>query len=155
MVRVADMNTGGAGDTLVTLGLGSCVAIALYDPAGKVGGLAHIMLPSRTLARSDNPAKVPETAVPALVVAMQARGADAGRITARLIGGAGLFALLSAPGSIQMGERNVVSVRRVLNQHAIPITGELVGGNAGRSLWFSVDTGEIRVRTVAQGEYVI
>lgn len=155
MVRVADMSAGGAGDTLVTLGLGSCVAIALYDPKARVGGLAHIMLPSRTLARSDNPAKVPETAVPALVEAMRARGADEGRITARLVGGAGLFAQLSAPGSIQMGERNVVAVRRVLNQHAIPITGELVGGTAGRSLWFSVDTGEIRVRTVAQGEHVI
>lgn len=155
MVRVADMSTGAAGDTLVTLGLGSCVAIALYDPAHKVGGLAHIMLPSTTLARGNNPAKVPETAVPALVDAMRARGAEGARITARLVGGAGLFAQLSAPGSIQMGERNIVAVRRVLNQHAIPITGEMVGGTAGRSLWFRLDTGEILVRTVAQGEHVL
>lgn len=155
MVRVADMRTGGAADTLVTLGLGSCVAIILHDPESKVGGLAHIMLPSITLARGDNPAKVPETAVPGLIAGMVELGADTRRITARLVGGAGLFSQLTAPGTIQMGERNLVSVRKVLANHGVPITGERVGGNAGRSVWFRIDNGKIVVRTVAQGEDVL
>lgn len=155
IVGVADMRTGGEADTLVTLGLGSCVAIALHDPRLKVGGLAHIMLPSKTLARGDNPAKVPETAVPALLAEMVELGAEARRITARLVGGAGLFSQLSAPGAIQMGERNLVSVRKVLADHAIPIVGERVGGNSGRSVWFRIGKGEVLVRTVAQGEDVL
>ena len=65
MVRVAEARTGGAGDVLVTLGLGSCVAIVLHDAAARVGGLAHVLLPSATLSRDrDNPARFPETAVP-------------------------------------------------------------------------------------------
>ena len=113
IVRVADLKAGVRGDVLVTVGLGSCVAILLYDSAAEVGGLAHVLLPSPALTRSvDNPAKFPQTAVPRLLEEMAARGANPRRVTARLAGGASMFASLSAPGTIQMGERNVVASRQ-------------------------------------------
>ena len=157
IISVADLKTGKAGDVLVTYGLGSCVAIVLYDPAKKLGGFAHVMLPSRSLARRDDvPGKTPQSAVPALLEQLVALGANPRRITGRLVGGASLFASLSPPGSIQMGERNVVASREVLNQHGIPLVGELVGGERGRSVWFHIENGAVVVRSAAnQSEHTI
>lgn len=153
VVRVADLKTGAAGDILVTYGLGSCVAVILYDPVRQVGGLAHVMLPSRSLARRDDiPGKTPQTAVPALLELMIGHGAHSRRVTGRLVGGASLFAALTPPGSIQMGERNVVASREVLNQHGIPLVGEMVGGEYGRSVWFHVSDGSVVIRSANQSE---
>ncbi|MFN8646196.1 MAG: chemotaxis protein CheD [Gemmatimonadales bacterium] len=151
MVRVAEYAAGGADAVLVTLGLGSCVAITLHDAERQVGGLAHILLPSRSLSRSaENPGRFPQTALPALVEEMTALGADRRRLTARLAGGASMFANLVPAGSMQMGDRNVIAVREVLNHLAIPIVGESVGGNSGRSVWFTVADGQVEVRSAGQ-----
>ena len=157
VIRVADLSTGSPGDVLITYGLGSCVAIILYDPLKRVGGMAHIMLPSRSLARRDDvPGKTPQSAVPRLLEQLTALGANSRRITGRLVGGASLFAALTPPGSIQMGERNVVASREVLNQNGIPLVGEMVGGESGRSVWFHINDGAVIVRSAAnQSEHTI
>jgi chemotaxis protein CheD len=156
IVRVADLQVGGAGDLLVTVGLGSCIAIALYDPAACVGGLAHVLLPSPALSKQDgNPAKSPHTAVPRLLELMAGLGAHPRRVTARLAGGASMFATLAAPGTIQMGERNVVASRQVLNSHGIPLVGEAVGGDFGRTVRLDISEGSLEVRSVAHGVHTI
>lgn len=156
LVRVADLQAARGDAVLVTLGLGSCVAIMLHDSPQQLGGLAHILLPSRSLSRgSDNPGRFPQTAVPALLERMAALGADRRRITARLVGGAAMFASLAPAGSIQMGDRNLIAAREVLTTHAIPIVGELVGGAQGRSVWFEVASGKVRVRAVGQREQIL
>ncbi|MEP6571125.1 MAG: chemotaxis protein CheD [Gemmatimonadota bacterium] len=156
MVRVADLKAGSGEDILVTLGLGSCVAILLFDNESKVGGLAHILLPSRSLSRgTENPAKFPQSAVPALVAEMSLLGAIPGRLTARLVGGASMFAGLAPPGSIQMGERNLVATREVLNSQGIPVIGESVGGDFGRSVRFHVRLNRIEIKSVAHGEQLL
>ena len=156
LVRVADFKAGSADDVLVTLGLGSCVGIALLDREARVGGLAHILLPSPSLSRiHDNEAKFPQTAIPALVSDMNGLGADRRRLTARLIGGASMFASLAPPGSVQMGERNLVATRQVLSGLGIPVTGEAVGGDFGRSVRFLVGDGRIEIRTVTHGDRLL
>jgi chemotaxis protein CheD len=152
LVRVADLKAASGESVIVTLGLGSCIAIILHDPVTSVGGMAHILLPSRSLSRgADNPGRFPQTAVPALVEQMTALGADPRRLTARLVGGASMFANLVPAGSIQMGDRNVIASREVLNQLAVPITAESVGGTQGRSVWFHTADGRLVVRSVGTG----
>ena len=152
IVKVADLRVGRAGDQLVTVGLGSCIAVVLHDDTACVGGLAHVLLPSPALSRQDgNPAKSAHTAVPRLLELMAERGASRRRITARLVGGASMFAALSPPGTIQMGERNVVASRQVLNAHGIPVVGESVGGDYGRTVRLDVAGGGLEVRSVAHG----
>ena len=152
LVRVADLRSGLADDTLVTVGLGSCVAILLYAGEARVGGMAHILLPSPALSRTDsNPAKFPQTAVPRLLELMAADGAQQQRITARLAGGASMFAALAPPGTIQMGERNLVAAREVLNSHRVPLVGEAVGGDFGRTVRFRVCDGRVEISTVTHG----
>jgi chemotaxis protein CheD len=156
IVRMADLQVGCAGDLLITVGLGSCIAIVLHDPQVRVGGMAHVLLPSPALSRKDgNPAKSPHTAIPRLLELMASHGASRRRITARLAGGASMFAALAPPGTIQMGERNVVASRQVLNTHGIPLVGESVGGDFGRTVRLDVAEGSLEVRSVAYGVYTI
>lgn len=152
IVRVADLKVGGQEDVLVTIGLGSCVAIILHDAAVRVGGLAHVLLPSPALSRREvNPAKSAQTAVPLLLEQMARLGASPRRITARITGGASMFATLSAPGTVNMGERNVVSTRNALRTHGIPLVAEDVGADYGRTVRFCVATGRVDVSSVAHG----
>ena len=156
VVRVADLQVATAGEVLLTVGLGSCVAIVLYDPVGRVGGMAHVLLPSPALSRSDgNPAKFPQTAVPRLVELMSQCGGVLRRLTGRLVGGASMFASLAAPGTIQMGDRNVVASRQALNQQGIPLTGEAVGGDYGRTVRLTVADGRLEVSSVAHGSHTL
>ncbi len=156
IVRVADLQVAGTGETLITVGLGSCVAIVLYDAVARIGGMAHVLLPSPGLSRDDsNRAKFPQTAVPRLLELMSQCGASPRRLTGRLVGGASMFSSLAAPGTIQMGDRNVVASRQALNQHGIPLTGESVGGDYGRTVRLTVADGLLEVSSVAHGIHTL
>ena len=156
IVGVADLAVAGPDAILMTVGLGSCVAIVLYDSVERVGGLAHVLLPSIALSRRDGKlGRVAETAVPRLLELMVARGASRRRLVARLVGGASMFAALAPPGSIQMGERNVVASRLTLRTHGIPLVGEAVGGDFGRTVRLFVADGRVEVRSVAHGVQIL
>ena len=156
VVKVADWAAGQGEHVLVTLGLGSCVAIMLHDAGARAGAMAHVLLPSRSLARdTSNPAKFPETAVPFLIEQLRQLDADPRRLVAKLVGGASMFAQLMTPGSVQMGERNVAAARNALRAAAIPVVGEAVGGGAGRSVRFHVSDGRVEIRTVGSNGCLI
>jgi chemotaxis protein CheD len=154
-VKVADCRVGRDEQTLTTIGLGSCVGIALYDPATRVGGLAHVMLPSETMARDrSNPAKFPGSAVAMLLAEMTRLGADSRRVRAKLVGGASMFSnLVSSSGNI--GERNVQSSRQVLAQLGVPIIAEDTGSDYGRSVVFHLSDGRVEVRSLKKGQRVL
>ena len=156
-VKVADHAVARGEHVITTFGLGSCVAIMLYDPASKVGGLAHILLPSPAMSReTSNPAKFPETIVPLMIEEMRALGMSAGaRITAKLVGGASMFGQLTSGAGINIGERNVLATREVLAQHRIPILAEDIGLDYGRSVYFHLDDGQVEVRSIKKGDRVI
>jgi chemotaxis protein CheD len=82
---------------------------------------------------------------------MAAEGARVQRITARLAGGASMFSALAPPGTIQMGERNLVAARQVLSSYGVPLIGEAVGGDFGRTVRLRVRDGRVEVTTVAHG----
>jgi len=149
MVRVAEWAADRGDAVLVSLGLGSCVAIMLHDPNAGAGAMAHILLPSRSLSRdTTNPARFPETAVPFLLERLTELGADPRHVVAKLAGGASMFAQLMQPGSVQMGERNIAAARQALRHASIPVAAEAVGGGSGRSIQMFVADGRVEVRTV-------
>ena len=156
IVKVAECAAERGDGVLVTLGLGSCVAIMLHDPQTRAGAMAHVLLPSKSLARdSTNRAKFPETAVPLLIERLKELGADPRRLVAKLAGGASMFGQLVTPGTIQMGERNLLASRSALRAAAIPIVRESVGGERGRSIRFHVKDGRVEIRSVGADVAVI
>jgi len=156
IVSVADWAAERGDGVLVTLGLGSCVAIMLHDAEARAGAMAHVLLPSISLARDiTNRAKFPETAVPLLIERLKGLGADPRRLVAKLAGGASMFGQLVTPGTIQMGERNLLAARTALRAAAIPIVREAVGGERGRSVRFHVKDGRVEIRSVGADVAVI
>lgn len=153
LVKVSHSEVAGAGEVLVTVGLGSCVAILLHDPVARVGGLAHVLLPSPRVEQDPlNPAKYASTAVPALVEEMVRAGAERARLRARLVGGASMFGSLLAQGRLHTGERNILAARDALRDAEIPLDGEEVGKEHGRSVYFHPDGGRVRVTSLQFGE---
>jgi len=155
-VRVADAAVEQGDITISTIGLGSCVAIMLHDADKRVGGLAHILLPSETLSQDrSNRAKFPATAVPLLLERMRALGANRTRIVAKLAGGASMFAALLPTSGLQMGERNLIAARSALARASIPVVAEDVGGGHGRNVFFRVASGDVEVKSMVRGDVVI
>ena len=150
VVEVADFAVAGGNSVLVTLGLGSCVALALHDPATGIAGLAHILLPTvGTGPPSIRAAKYADTAVPMLVEEMRRHGARR-KLVAKMAGGARMFAAL-LPSGINMGERNIEATRAALAQLGIPIVAEDVGGEYGRSVKLIAATGAMTIRSLVGG----
>ena len=154
-VKVADHAVARGDAVIATIGLGSCVAIMLYDAAARVGGLAHILLPSEAMSRdTENRAKFPGTAVPLLVERMYALGSR-GPLEAKIVGGASMFGGLLPSGGINMGERNVEATRRALQAAGIRLAAEDVGGDYGRSVYFHVADGRALVKSLRKGDLTL
>jgi chemotaxis protein CheD len=154
-VKVADYAVASAG-TISTIGLGSCVAIMLYDASTRVGGMAHVLLPNETLSRDrSNPAKFPRTAIPLLLDEMRRLDGSLGRVRAKIVGGASMFGNLLPPGGINIGERNIVAVRDALSDAKVPIVAEDTGSDYGRSVFFHVLDGRVEVRSLRKGSRVL
>lgn len=154
LVGISALEVGKAPTRLAALALGSCVAVILHDPVAKVGGLAHVLLPSPNVgrAREDAPARFAPTAVITLHQSVVALGGVPRRLTARLVGGASMFATLQPAGTIQMGERNVHAAREALHRQGVRLIGEAVGGDFGRSVDFDLATGKVIVTSYDHGK---
>ncbi len=155
-VGMADLKVCKSPNGVTTLGLGSCVGIAIRDPATKVGGLAHIMLPDSTVIRNNsNIPKFADTGIDALVKQVVAAGANRARLVAKIAGGAKMFAFSTNSEMMGVGDRNVEAVRRKLQQLKIPILASDTGKNYGRTVIFYPETGDFIIRSVGKSEYVI
>lgn len=143
--------------SLITLGLGSCVGVTLYDNLTKVGGLAHVMLPDSTLSgkKDYNPGKFADTAIDVLIEEMLKLGASKNRMVSKIVGGAQMFQIKSENNIMQIGKRNVEAVRNKLNQLNIRIVAEDVEGNYGRTIEFFCEDGRLAVRTIGHGTRIL
>lgn len=155
-VGMADLNVCVSPDRITTLGLGSCVGIALRDPVTKIGGLAHIMLPdSTTIRNNSNIPKFADTGIEELVKQVTRKGANRARLVAKIAGGAQMFAFGSSSEAVRVGERNVQATKKKLAQLRIPILAEDTGKNFGRTVIFYPETGDFVIRAVGKQEYKI
>jgi chemotaxis protein CheD len=155
-VKVADYAVRRGPHIITTIGLGSCVAIALYDRDTQIGALAHILLPSQTMSReTNNPAKFPETIVPRMLDEMRALGTRDGRVSAKIVGGASMFGQLVNGTGINVGERNVIATREALAAADVPILAEDTGLDYGRSVYFHLADGRLEVRSLKKGDRVL
>jgi chemotaxis protein CheD len=142
------------GDELVSMGLGSCVGVALVDRDQAVAGLAHVMLPTANAAYSA-PAKFADRAVPSLVALVERLGARPDRLEAVLAGGAQMFGASIASGrsgSLDLGARNEVAVREALADAGIPVRAAATGGDRGRTVRVRVGEACVTVKEAGGSE---
>ncbi|MFC5366685.1 chemotaxis protein CheC [Salinirubrum litoreum] len=132
------------GEILATSGIGSSLALCLYDSAG-TAGFAHVMLP-RSRDRDDaTDATFVDTGIEALVRRLEKTGLAREDLDAKLVGGSRMLEFSADAGDI--GARNVRVARQEFGEHGIPVVSTHVGGDYGRSVVFDGETGEVLVRT--------
>lgn len=156
-VGMADLKVCKAPDNLTTIGLGSCIGIAIWDPSTKITGLAHIMLPdSTTIRNNSNVAKFADTGIQKLYDDMIKMGANKSRMVAKIAGGAKMFELSGGNASgINIGEKNAAASKAKLKQLGIPLKAEDCGLNYGRTVEIYSEDGKYLIKAVGRTEKAI
>lgn len=136
---------------LVAYGLGSCVALAAWDPRANVGGLAHFMLPEGTpqprASSGGAPVKFIEPGLDTFLTAFARQGGSPGRTVFRAAGGA---AMLSVGGGLGVGKRNAEAMQTALRERGLRLAAEDLGGNAGRTVQLEVAGGRFLVKSLSR-----
>ena len=138
---------------LRSVGIGSCIAVMLYDRDTTIGGLAHIMLPCVEEAlNKDHPARFTDVAIGMMIDEMKRHGANIQDVRAKIFGGANMFPeIISSDSTMNIGERNISAVREELEKQNIEIIAEEVGDNIGRTVLFDTSDGSVVVKTAHNG----
>ena len=144
-------------DVLIAYGLGSCVAVCVYDPVARVGGMLHALLPSASAANQADgtPAKYVDQGVPLLVDSILQHGAQRRRLVVRLAGGAQVLTIPGMDGALDIGKRNVRAAEETLQALGLRIHAQATGGNAGRTVKLYVANGQVTVKSLGQPEQLL
>lgn len=132
---------------LATYGLGSCIAVTLYDQRRLVGAMAHMMLPDSSQATGDPPGgrfAFVDQGVAQLLRETARLGSGAADLEAWIVGGASMYSH-GAPETI--GTRNAGAAWRALERAGVRIVGVEIGGCAPRQARLSLATGDVRLRS--------
>jgi len=147
MVGIGDLKVVKDPDAILsTHGLGSCVGLCIYDPAAKVGGILHYLLPTPTDPTApvapEDMAKYGSTGIPLLF----RKAYELGAVKERLIvcaAGAGEF--LSDSAGFNVGKRNHNLLRKVLFKNMVRLDAKSLGGSTARTLWLHLNDGSLIV----------
>jgi len=134
--------------------LGSCIAVILYDGEHRIGGIAHVMLPSVDIyIKGDDLLKYAEYAIEDLIYKItkehesakaleQENSANAKRciLKAKLVGGA-----MIVEDSINIGKQNIKAVEERLKREGVEVISRKEGGHERRSVTLDLDTGAVWV----------
>ncbi|WP_291707682.1 chemotaxis protein CheD [Clostridium sp.] len=151
-VGIADSAIVASPDKLITMGLGSCVGIALYDREKKIAGLVHIMLPdSKQFKNVVNPLKYADLGVEILFNEMLTYGCKKENIIAKIAGGASMFNFSDKKVISDIGKRNGEATINAIKKLSIPIMGEDIGGNKGRTMIVESEDGLVMIRSIGSG----
>ncbi|OYT54188.1 MAG: chemotaxis protein CheD [Candidatus Altiarchaeales archaeon ex4484_2] len=128
---------------LEAIGLGSCIAVCLYDEIHEIGGLAHIMLGHRpeNTREEINPLRYADKAIDELIKEMMAVGSKQYNLKAKIFGGAAMF----SNSIFRIGDQNIKAVKEKLAEKKIRVIAEDVGGKKGRNVWFNTEDGTVVV----------
>ena len=151
-IGIADMKMARGEGVLITYALGSCIGICLYDPVIRLGALVHIMLPINMETNRTSPFKYADTGIRMTLDRMVKMGAQRSRIVAKIAGGAKMFDVAGNGNLGNIGQRNIESVHRVLQQERIRLVREDVGGSTARTLLFDVATGQGCIKIYGKAE---
>jgi chemotaxis protein CheD len=151
VVGVADMRVSNQqGEVLVTHALGSCIGVAIYDPAAKVGGILHYMLPDSTLdpgKAQGHPHMFADTGLPLLFRECYRLGAQKSRLRVKAAGGS---QVLGNREFFQIGRRNYAALRKIFLKNNVLINNEDVGGTKARTLFLEIATGNVWIKVMGQ-----
>jgi len=146
VVDLADMKaTNHPTGCLVTQSLGSCVAVAIFDPEARIGGLLNYILPDSHICREramTNPFLFADTGIPLLFRRAYKLGALKERIVTKV---AGASNVLDPKENLRLGQQNYEALSRIMESNHVELKGKFVGGFKGMALKMYLETGRVVV----------
>jgi len=134
-------------DVLVTFALGSCIAVAIYDPLIKAGGLLHYMLPDSTLdpqKAQSQPGMFADTGIPLLFKSCYRLGGEKKRMIVKVAGGA---SILDDANFFRIGQKNITALRKIFWKNNVMIDAEDTGSNCNRTVRLNLANGKFSIRS--------
>ncbi|MBF1051305.1 MAG: chemotaxis protein CheD [Peptostreptococcaceae bacterium] len=155
-VGMADYKVATAPDSLITLGLGSCIGVVVFDKAKKIAGMAHIMLPSsQEIKNNSNKMKFADTCIDMMMEELMKKNVTKSALKAKIAGGAQMFSVSLKSDNLNIGKRNAEAVKAKLKSLNIPIIAEDIHGNSGRTITFDIETTNLNIKSIGKGDSVI
>jgi chemotaxis protein CheD len=152
IVGIADMQVSNdPAATLITYSLGSCIGVAIYDPAVRVAGMLHFMLPDSKIdlqKAQKNPWMFADTGIPDLFKETYKFGAEKQRMRVKIAGGS---QILDESGFFNIGKRNYMVLRKIFWANNVLIHAEDIGGSINRTLSVEIASGKVFVKTSGDG----
>ncbi len=145
-------------EVLGVYGLGSCVAVIMYDPAAIVGGVLHALLPTKprtTSSLSTLPTKFVDQGIHKLLTELCAAGAETARSQVYLCGGAKVVAGTNYNEIFNIGQRNIEAAQKILQEKGLKIDATAVGGNKGRTVKLHILNGRLTVKALGEAEHTL
>lgn len=157
LIRPDELAVSEEGDVLMSLALGSSLAICMYDQERRIGGMVHTLLPwkRQEVSGEGDGLRYVDTSVQVLCDTMVSRGACRQNLRAKLAGGARIFSFSREEGRREVGTENILCARQKLQELGIPVVSEDTGENYGRSVYFHSDDGRLEIETVNRSNYWI
>ncbi len=152
IIGIGEYTVSNNNDLIVTLGLGSCVGVCLVDKRKNIGAMIHVMLPSSGGKDTPKPGKYADTGIKIVLEEMKNKGANLSSLEAKIAGGAAMFG--NSSKTMDIGKRNVETIKDILKNERIKIIAEDTGGNRARSIEFNLENSELMVKKVGGGEKV-
>lgn len=156
-VGMADYKVSRAPNSLITLGLGSCVGVVIYDSIKKIAGMAHIMLPSSLeIKNNSNKYKFADTCIDMMMEELLLKEkVNKSSLKAKIAGGAQMFSISLKSENLNIGKRNANAVKEKLKSLNIPIVAEDIYGDKGRTVTFYIETFDFHIKSIGKGETII
>ena len=126
--------------------LGSCVAVCLFDPKLKLGGMNHFLLPTKTNSSNADTDVIlnGDYAMEVLVNGLLNKGANKSRLVAKAFGGGTIVSSIR----MAIGERNAEFAREWLDREGIPLVASDFSGPWSRKIIFVPATGDAFCRRI-------
>jgi chemotaxis protein CheD len=149
VIGMGEYSISSSTNTILTcIGLGSCIAICVYDRLAKVGGMVHVVLPCHDKMNDTNQARYADTAVPFLINEVVKNGGARNRLTVKISGGAQMTHASGLRDTFKTGERNLAEIKAALDREKITLAASNTGGTVGRTVKMYIDSGKVTVKTV-------
>ena len=146
VVDIADMKAAGAGNTLVTYALGSCIGVAVFDAKTGAGALLHYMLPDSLIDERkarERPYMFADTGIIQMIKILADNGCDTKRLIVKAAGGSNI---MDPNGTFNIGKKNYLALKKILWRYNLILKGEDVGGSSSRNMTLDLNTGEVFVK---------
>jgi chemotaxis protein CheD len=135
-------------EILKAIRVATSVVVTIFDPTSGHGGMVHMALPDSRMATNpgETSLKYVDLALPKFIRELLTRGLNRELVQAKIIGGSQLFNFGGGSGNLlNIGTRNVIIARTLLNREGIQVEKTETGGNKPRTVLLDMENGYVQV----------